>query len=325
MTAMKVRKIFMLIGLLLTVHHLTATASESTGTWPQRPVTLIVPFGVGGATDQFARLLAPQLSALIGQAVVIDNVVGAGGAIGVRKLISIEPDGHVLLLGGVSETVLIPLSTQNAGYKPQDLQAVSIGASTTLVLAARRDFPAHNVDDMAKLARASPMKYSYGSAGVGSYGHLMFKTFAQELGIELLHVPYKGGGQMLADMASGQIDLALTSLPSAVPYAKARRIEMMSVSASHRLVDWPNLPTFIESTLTQEPISLWGGVFAPRSLPPEIGLKINSAFTEILRDKGLREKLMQMGIVPEKPRSLSESQSFYGRQIRQYQPLATSP
>lgn len=325
MTAMKVRKFFILIGLLLTVHHFAAKAAEPTGTWPQRPVTLIVPFSVGGATDQFARLLAPYLSAFIGQAIVIDNVVGAGGAIGVRKLTTIEPDGHVLLLGGVSETVLIPLSNQSSGYKPQDLQAVSIGASTALVLAARRDFPAQSMGDIVKLAHASPMKYTYGSAGVGSYGHLMLKTFAQELGIDLLHVPYKGSGQMLTDMVSGQIDLALTSLPSVVPFAKTDRIKLISVSAPHRLVEWPNLPTFTESALTQEPISLWGGVFAPRGLPPEIGFKINSVFTEILKDKGLRAKLIQLGIVPEKPRSLSESQNFYERQIRQYQSLATAP
>lgn len=328
---MRLQKIWRLCGwvvgcCLLAAGHLAAAAAEPTASWPQRPITLIIPFVAGGATDTFARLVAPELSAVIGQNVVIDNAVGAGGALGARKLVQSAPDGHVLMYGGISETVLIPQSNPAAGYRPQDLQAVSIIAATPLVLATRKDFPARNLDAVVKLARLSPMKYTYGSSGVGSYGHLMFEAMARQQGIQLLHVPYKGSSQMLADMASGQIDLALTSLPSAVPYAKAHLVELLAVSAPQRLADWPSLPTFAESpALTQAPISVWGGVFAPRHLPPETAQKINAAFTNALRDEALRAKLTQLGITLEKPRSPSESQAFYERQLRQYQPLATAP
>jgi tripartite-type tricarboxylate transporter receptor subunit TctC len=321
----KAREILIWVGLLFSTHHLVATPLEPTRTWPQRPVTLIVPFGVGGATDQFARLLAPKLSALIGQSVVIDNVAGAGGAIGIRQLLDIKPDGHALFLGGISETILIPLNNHSIGYKPLDLQAVSITGSTPLVMVKRRDFPATNLTDMVKLARSSAMKYSYGSSGPGSYGHLMFEKFAQKHGIQLLHVPYKGSSQMMNDMASGQIDLALTSLPSALPYAKSGLVELLGVSTPQRLSDWPQLPTFSESNFAQEPVSIWGGVFAPRGLDAEVALKINAAFDKTLRDERLKTKLTQLGILFEKNRSPSESQNFYELQINQYRLLTNTP
>lgn len=322
MMPMNVFKIFIWVGLLFSAHNLQATPAQAPRTWPQRPVTLIVPFAVGGATDQFARLLAPQLSAVIGQPVIIDNVAGAGGSMGIRKLLDMKPDGHALVLGGISETVLVPLNHQGSGYKPQDLQAVSIIGSTPLVMVKRKQFPATHLKDMVNLASSSPMKYTFGSAGTGSYGHLMFEKLAQEHGVQLLHVPYKGGGQMMSDLASGQIDLALTSLPSALPYAKSGFVELLGVSTPQRLSGWPQLPTFSESDFAQEPVSLWGGVFSPRGLKVEVTLQISAAIDKSLKDRNLREKLTQLGFLLEKNRSPSESQIFYEEQIRQFQTLA---
>ena len=322
MMPMNLFKIFIWVGLLFSTHHLQAvTPVQVTRTWPQRPVTLIVPFGAGGATDQFARLLAPQLSAVIGQPVVIDNVAGASGAMGIRKLLGMKPDGHALVLGGISETVLVPLNQPGSGYKPQDLQAMSIIGSTPLVMVKRKQFPAAHLKDMVKLASSSPMKYTFGSAGTGSYGHLMFEKLAQVHGVKLLHVPYKGAGQMMSDLASGQIDLALTSLPSALPYAKSGFVELLGVSTPQRLSGWPQLPTFSESDFGQEPVSLWSGVFSPRGLKAEVTLQINTAIDQSLKDKNLREKLTQLGILLEENRSPSQSQSFYEEQIRQFQSL----
>lgn len=321
MMPMTVFKIVTGVGLIFSALYLQASPAQATRTWPQRPVTLIVPFGVGGATDQFARLLAPQLSAVIGQPVVIDNVAGAGGAMGIRKLLGMKPDGHALVLGGISETVLVPLNHPGSGYKPQDLQAVSIIGSTPLVMVKSKQFPAAHLKDMVKLASSSPMKYSFGSAGTGSYGHLMFEKLARDHGVQLLHVPYKGAGQMMSDLASGQIDLALTSLPSALPYAKSGFVELLGVSTSQRLSDWPQLPTFSESDFGQEPVSLWGGVFTPRGLKAKVTLQISAAIDQSLKDESLRKKLTQLGILLEENRSPSESQSFYEQQIRQYQSL----
>lgn len=323
---MSLRKMGLVCGWVLAACHLTAMALGPTESWPQRPVTIIVPFVAGGGTDTFARLLTPELSAVIGQPVLIENVAGAGGTIGARKLTQAAPDGHVLMYGGISETVLIPQTSQTAGYNSLDLQALAIIGSTPLVLATRKDFPARDMDAMVKLARSSPMKYTYGSAGVGSYGHLMFEAFARKQGIQLLHVPYKGSSQLLTDMVSGQIDLTLTNLPSVLPFARANMVNILAVSTPQRLADWPNLPTFAESAaLAQVPISIWGGVFAPRGLTPETALKINAAFTKALKNEQLRAKLAQLGITLEKPRSLNESQMFYERQVRQYQPLAITP
>lgn len=324
MMPMTMFKIFIGIGLIFSALHLQANPAQATRTWPQRQVTLIVPFGVGGATDQFARLLAPKLSALIGQTVIIDNVAGAGGAIGIRKLLDIKADGHVLAIGGLSETILVPLNNQGVGYTPLDLQAVSILGTTPLVMGKRKNFPAINLDDVVKLARSSPMKYNFGSSGAGSYGHLMFEKLAQKHGMQLLHVPYKGSGQLMSDLASGQIDLTLTSLPSALPYAKSGLIELLGVSTSQRLSDWPQLPTFSESNFEQEPLALWGGLFAPRSMHAEVAHKINIAFHKALMDVNLRENLTRIGFLVEKNRSPRESQTYYEDQIRQFQSLGNT-
>jgi tripartite-type tricarboxylate transporter receptor subunit TctC len=254
--------------------------------------------------------------------VVIDNVAGAGGAMGIRKLLDMKPDGHALVLGGITETVLVPLNHQGSGYKPQDLQAVSIIGSTPLVMVKRKQFPAAHLNDMVKLASSSPMKYTFGSTGTGSYGHLIFEKLAQDHDVKLLHVPYKGAGQMMSDLASGQIDLALTSLPSALPYAKSGFIELLGVSSPQRLYGWPQLPTFRESDFSQAPVSLWGGVFSPHGLKAEVALQISAAIDKSLKDKNLREKMNQLGILLENNRSPSESQSFYEQQIRQFQSLA---
>ena len=323
---MSLRKMGLVCGWVLAACHLTAMALGPTESWPQRPVTIIVPFVAGGGTDTFARLLTPELSAVIGLPVLIENVAGAGGTIGARKLTQAAPDGHVLMYGGISETVLIPQNSQTAGYNSLDLQALSIIGSTPLVLATRKDFPASSLDAMVKLVRSSPMKYTYGSAGVGSYGHLMLEALARRQGLQLLHVPYKGSSQLLTDMASGQIDLTLTNLTAVQPFAKARRVNLLGISTPQRLPDWPDLPTFAESSASaQESISIWGGVFAPRGLAPETAQKINAAFTQTLKNEALRAKLGQLGIKLEKPRSHRESETFYEQQVRLYQPLATGP
>jgi tripartite-type tricarboxylate transporter receptor subunit TctC len=301
-------------------------AAEPAVSWPQRPVTFIVPFVAGGTSDMFARLLAPELSAVIGQPVIIDNVAGAGGAIGARKLSTAVPDGHVLMYGGISETVLIPQSNTMIGYQPQNLHALSILASTPLVLAVRKNFPARDLDTLWEMARSSPMKYTYGSAGISSYGHLVFEALARKQGIQLLHVPYKGSSQMLTEMASGQIDLALTSLPSVVPYVKANVIDLLAISTPQRSTEWPKLPIFSESVAwAQVPMSTWLGVFSPPGLPPEVSLNINATFSKVLKNEALRAKLTQLGIQLEKSRSPVESQIFYEHQVRQYRALTTTP
>lgn len=323
---MSLHKIALLWGCVLAACHLSASATEPSAPWPQRPITMIVPFVTGGATDVVARLLSPKLSAITGQAVIVENVVGASGAVGTRKLVQSAPDGHVLMYGGISETVLTPLSNKSAGYRPDALQAVAIMGTTPLVMATRKKLPASSLDSMVKLARSSPMKYTYGSSGAGTYGHLMLEALARKQGLQLLHVPYKGSSQMLTDLASGHIDLALTSLPSALPYTLANKIDLLAVSTSQRLPDWPRLPTFAESAAwPQEHISIWGGVFAPRGLPPQTALKINAAFTQALQDEALRTTLAKLGVVLDEPRSPNESQAFYEQQVRLYQALATAP
>ncbi len=314
-----------LLSLILVFCGSTLTLAQP-GNWPSRPVTLIVPFVIGGASDTVARLLAPELSAVIGQPVVVKNWAGAGGSIAARQLTRLAPDGHVLMFAGLSETVLIPLSQPTAGYSPQDLQPIFIVGSTPLALAVRTKFPAHDIDSWVQIARANPMKFSYGSNGLGSYGHLMLQTLAHRLGLEMLYVPYKGSSQMLNDLAGGQIDLALVSLPSVLPYVNSDKVKLLGVSSATRMVDTGQTPTFHESSaLAPYQISVWGGIFAPQAIPDEVAVRINTAFALVLRNSKIREGLIRIGAQPDQPRSLSESRLFFMRQIEQFHPLTSHP
>ncbi len=311
--------------LLLLACSASSVVSSQIQSWPRQPVKIIVPFVTGGASDTVARLLAPELSATIGQPVLVENLVGAGGAIAAKKLTRSAPDGYTLMYGGISETVLIPSSQVSAGYAPQDLQAVSILGSTPLALAVRANFPASNIDSLVQFSRSNPLKLSYGSSGVGSYGHLLVEGLEHQLGLEMLHIPYKGSGQMLNDLAGGQIDMALTSLASAMPYFRAGKIRLLGVSSSARLVESGETPTFHESSaLANSQISIWAGIFSPQGLPSDIGLRINDAFAKVLQNRKVRDRLINLGTQPDRSRSPSESQAFFEQQIQQYRSLATT-
>jgi tripartite-type tricarboxylate transporter receptor subunit TctC len=293
--------------------------------WPSRPVTLIVPFVPGGASDKVARLLAPEFSAVIGQPVLVKNLAGAGGSIAARQLTRLEPDGYVLMFAGPSETVLIPLNQPAVGYSPQDLQPISIVGSTPLALAVPTNFPAKDIDDWVRITRTKPMKFSFGSTGIGSFGHLVMGALVHQLGLDVLHVPYKGSSQLLNDLAGGQIELAVTSLASALPYANSEKIKLIGISSPTRLEEISQTPTFHESiTLANSQISIWGGVFAPKGVPDLIAVKINNAFAQVLRNPKIREKLINMGSQPDQQRNLYETQLFFEKQIDQYRSLARS-
>lgn len=296
-----------------------ADGAWARNSWPYKTLTFIIPFPPGGTIDRVARLLAPELSELTGKPVVIDNVSGAAGALGVRKLIQANPDGHVLMYGGISETLLIPLTEASAGYSPEDLQAVSVLGSSPLVLVARPDFPARTVDEFIDRAKARPGMFTYASAGYGSYGHLMFRALSQQSGIDLLHVPYRGAAPLLVELSSGITDVALATLSSALPYVAQHKLVVLGVASGTRTAHLPEVPTFDESKVLQDfQIKLWAGVFAPRKLPADVAVKINQIFETPLKKPELRARLNASGIDVDASKTAAQSQKYFESQIKKY-------
>lgn len=290
---------------------------------PSSHVTLLVSFTAGGSADTVARTLAPELSSLLNKPVIVNNIAGAGGALGVRKLLTSPANGSTLLFGGVSETLLIPLGNPHVGYKPEDLMAISIVGTTPMVLAVRPDLPTRDLNEFTQVAKAAPMKLSHATSGEGSHAHLMFNALSRQKGFELLHIPYKGNNQILVDLASGQIDAALTNLVAAAPFIEAHRIKPLAISSVERVPNFATVPTLLELGIAN-PITLWAGLFASKDLDKATAQKINAAMNQMLNNPALRQRLQRLGISVNKAASLDESQRFFADQIHQSRDVTSS-
>lgn len=294
--------------------------------WPVKPVTLVVPFPAGGSSDVTARVLAPTLSEVIRQSVIVENIIGAGGVIGVRKVLRALPDGHVLLLGGISETLLIPLSTSGIDYVPEDLRAISFMGSTPVALVARASLPAISVDAFVDDARSASPSLIYGSTGLGSYSHLMFEALMQRAQIQLLHVPYKGSSQMLVDLQAGRIDVSLISLPAALAILNNGKIKILGVGAAEAPHALPDAGLFRESKyFSQIPEPLWGAVFGSHGLTDATVRSIQNAFEQVLQKPKVKTQLHQLGIQVNPPGMAAESKQKFQRLIQDFRKIVTSP
>lgn len=231
-------------GLLVASSALTAAMAQ---TYPVKPISLIVPYPAGGPSDFFARKVQPEASAKLGQTVVIENLGGAGGSIGLTKVINAAPDGYTLSLGSPMELVLAPMAIQGVKYKPEDFKLVAQFATTTTILAVRNSLNVKTVDELLTLARKSTDKpLSYGSVGPGSLYHLIGEKFSQLSKVPMLHVPYRGIAPLLNDLMGGQIDMAFLpmagSIPQTVIDGKVQGLAMTSKTPHPLFKQFPRWP-----------------------------------------------------------------------------------
>lgn len=263
--------------------------------FPSKPLTLLVPFTAGGASDIGARMLAPELSRLLGQSVVVENLAGAGGAIAMQKLIRSPADGHTLLYGGLSESLLIPMINPAVNYKVEDLMPVALAGASPVVFVVRPDFPANTVDELIAMARKNPGRLSFGSAGIGSFAHVMTEVVKERASVFMVHIPYRGGAQILTDVIGGQLDLAVTTVTNAAPMIAAKRVKVLGVSSKARVPLIKDVPTFGESAaLKGLEMQVWAMVFTPKGTPEPIANQLSSAINtalELPAMKALRAKL----------------------------------
>ena len=294
-------------GLALGAGSLWFPALQAQGAWPAKPLSLIVPFPAGGASDIGGRILAVELNKLIGQSMVIDNLAGAGGAIGVQKLIRSAPDGYTFVYGGMSEAMLVPLINKALNYKTEDMLPVAMVGNTPVVLATRADFPANNIDELMALVRKRPGHFSYGSSGIGSFAHVMTETIKEKTGVFMVHIPYRGGSQVVADLVSGQIDVAVITMPSALAMLQAKKLKVLGVSSKERVSLIKDVPTFNESKeLKGVEMMVWAILFAPLGTPDAIVQKLNTAINQVHANPAIQNTIARLG--SEVPTAYSPSQ-----------------
>lgn len=289
--------------LVLAASLLLAFSAHAQGpAWPSaKPVTLIVPFTAGGSVDFIARQVATKLSERINQTVVIENVAGAGGAIGLQKAVNAAPDGYTLVAGPDS-AIAIGKLVNPAAYRfdpLKDLVPVGMLNTAPMVLVARTDLPIKTYADFVKLAKAEPGKYTYATSGVGTVLHLAMEQLKQRSGIFVTHVPYRGGAQIANDVMGKQVDLAMLVSASSIPHVRAGSLKALGVTGKQRIASLPDVPTFDEMPgLKGYDVLSWTGIFAPKGTPPAIVSKLNEALNEALKDTEVRARLADQGALP---------------------------
>ena len=289
--------------------------------YPSRPIHLIVNFAPGGAGDILGRIIGNQLGIELHQSVIVENRAGAGGTIGARDVVNAAPDGYTLTVAQTPEIAINPYFMKDVGYDPlKDLQPVALAGVMPLVLAVPAKSPYATAADWAA-ALGAGKAMTFASAGVGTPGHLAGELLKLKLDSKLVHVPYKGAGPALNDVAAGQVDFYFPAYPSAVPLAQGGKIKLLAVSTVKRAAANSDLPTVAEVTgISNFDFPLWVGFFGPRALPLDIAQKLNMAINKIILEPAINAKLKAIG--PEvQALSIDQFAAFVRTDIAKYQEI----
>ena len=265
--------------------------------YPAKPIRLVVPFTPGGVTDTSGRLVAEQLSRRLGQQVIVDNKPGASGNIGTQLAATAEPDGYTLLLGFDGTMVINPHVFAKVPFDTvRDFAPVGKIGDAILILVANPNFAAKTVKEMIALSKTQAGGLSYGTSGTGGTPHIAGELLKQRTGANLVHVPYKGGGQAITDVLGGSIPLVYTAIAGANQHVRAGKLTGLAVSSAQRSSSLPDVPTFIESGVPDFEINSWVGILAPAKTPRAIVLRLNTELNAVLADPEVRTKLEALGI-----------------------------
>lgn len=266
--------------------------------YPERPIRFIVPFPPGGANDILARAVGDKLSALYGQPVVLDNRAGAGGMVGTAIAAKAAPDGYNIVLVPPSHAINVTFRP-NLGYDAlKDFAPIARIATGAYVLVVTPSFPPKTIGELVALAKKQPRELRYGSAGIGNATHLIGELLAAMAGIEMAHVPYKGGGPALLDVIAGRVHMYFGTISSSQGHVKAGRVRMVAVTSEKRVSIVPDVPTVAESGIPGFEAIGWWGVLAPAGAPVEIVNKLNRDINGIVRDPGMQQWLHGLGFEP---------------------------
>lgn len=296
-----------------------ATA-QGAADWPNKTVRVIVNFGPGGSTDNAMRPFADRLSRALGQQIIIDNKGGASGAIGVEAAVKSPPDGYTFL-ATVSLSVVIVPHLRKTSYDPlKDLVPVTQFTDGTLLVAVHPSVPANSVQELVAYAKQNPGKLVWGTAGVGTYGHLLCESLKAQAGIDILHVPYRGGGESLADFLAGVFQIHAD--PNTMPHVSAGKAKLLAVLDRSRRSDFPNVP-LLKEIYPELDFLVWFALFAPPGTPEPIVRKMSQEMNKVARDPELRERLSGVALAPhagtpeELDALLRKDYERYGRLVRQ--------
>ncbi|MDH5244866.1 MAG: tripartite tricarboxylate transporter substrate binding protein [Betaproteobacteria bacterium] len=276
--------------------------------YPERPIRLVVPFPAGGGADALARLIMPNVERALGTTIVIDNKAGAGGNIGAEYVARATPDGYTLLYGTNGTHAINRSLYANLPFDPiKDFAPVSRMTLIAAMLFVNNDFPVTSVAELIRYAKADPGRVNFASAGNGTTSHLAGELFRTMAGIDIVHVPYRGGAAAAMAVVGGQVQMMIDVMPNAFPLVKGGKVRGLAVSTAHRHPAAPEVPTIAESGLPGYDVSAWDGIFAPAGTPAAIVDRLNAAIRQALDDPQVRAALLARGAqaVPSTPEGLA--------------------
>jgi tripartite-type tricarboxylate transporter receptor subunit TctC len=263
--------------------------------YPQKAVRMVVPFAPGGTTDIVARLIAAKMGPALGQSVVIDNRPGANGIVGSEVVAKAAPDGYTLMMGYLGNLAMNPALYAKLPYDPiRDYVPVTLVASTTQAIVVNPALPARTVKELVALAKAQPGQLHYASAGVGAPSHLSGELFKQMTGIDMVHVPYKGGGALMTDLISGQVKVSFGGLAAALPHVKSGKLRLLAVASAKRSPAVPDVPAVAE-TVPGFDVPSWLGIVAPAGTPRPIVERLHGEIAKVLATDEIKERLATEG------------------------------
>jgi tripartite-type tricarboxylate transporter receptor subunit TctC len=283
---------------LLCAALLAASLPALAQTWPDKPVRLVISFAPGGVHDTLARVLQPRLTEALGQPIIIENRAGAGGNIAAETVAKSAPDGYTFLVASEAIATNEYLYRKMAYDPYKDLAPVAKLADYPMALIVHPSLWVDGVRDLVALAQAKPGAISYGSAGIGASGHLAGELFKSTTGIDMVHVPYKGGAPALADLIAGRIQVMFLSVSLSAPQAKQRKVKVLAVTGSRRAPELPDVPTTTEQGFPQVQALLFSSMLAPAKTPPAIVKRMNAELVKALREPDVRKRLADLGAVP---------------------------
>jgi tripartite-type tricarboxylate transporter receptor subunit TctC len=302
---------------------LVTVTSASAENYPSRPITFIVPFSAGGPTDALARILGERMRQTLGQPILVENVTGAGGTIGVGRAVHAAPDGYTLSIGHLGTHVvngaIYPLNFDLV----KDLEPVAKIASNPMMLVSKNAIAAKNLKELIAWLKVNDGKVTAGTAGVGSGSHFSGVYFAQLIGTKFQFVPYRGTGPALLDLVAGQIDIIVDQASNSLSQVKSGKIRAYAITADKRLAAAPDIPTVDEAGLPGFHVELWSGIWVPKGTPKDIIAKLNAAIVDALADPAVRKRLEEAGLdIPPREQQTPEALGTYQQaEVKKWWPL----
>ena len=273
-------------------------AASLANAWPDKPITMIVPFPPGGATDSVARAMANKMGEQLKQTVVVENKAGATGTIGASQVARSAPDGYTLLVTSLAPLVVAP-HLMKLTYDPaQDFTYLTVAVQTpnVLVVSPKIAPTVNNVQDVLKLLKSKPGEFSFASSGAGSSDHLTAELFWQKTGTKGLHVPYKGGAPAIQDLLGSQVDMSFQNVNAVLPHIKAGKLKAIAVTGDKRSPVLPDVPTFAEASVPGLTVYAWQAVVAPKGLPADVQTKLSAALNAAIKDPAVSKPFTDLGL-----------------------------